>query len=69
MVHCVACCRYVNKCCTGKHASLVVIFDVLTQDWLQHNFTGLKPNFSLIRYWSNDGAILFRMRRSYSSYM
>ena len=25
MVQCFVCCRYVNKCCTGNHASLVAI--------------------------------------------
>ena len=37
MVHCVVSCRQVYKSCTGNHASLVTIFDMLSEvkavDW------------------------------------
>ena len=31
MVHCVVSCRQVYKSCTGNHASLVTIFDMLSE--------------------------------------
>ena len=63
MVHCVVCCREVNKCCTSIHTSLVADGLSQVQELAAARLPGSKAGLLLVMCRSTDGAILFRMRR------
>ena len=68
MVHCVVSCRQVYKNCTGNHASLVTIFDMVSEikQLTGNDFPGRKPACSFIRCCSSNGDTLFKINLSYT---